>query len=83
MTAEVDGPGVVLQVRDYGAWRAARGANRGHGMTLMEALTDAVEIERSGRGTVVRLRRRLANPRRPLDVDADAAGTPPDRDAPR
>ena len=82
VTAEVDGPGVVLQVRDYGAWRAARGANRGHGMTLMEALTDAVEIERSGRGTVVRLRRRLANPRRPLDVDGDAAGTPPGRDAP-
>ena len=97
VTAEVDGPGVVLQVHDYGAWRAARGANRGHGITLMEALTDSVQIERSGRGTVVRLHRQLASPRRPVDVDGAAAahhkalresdrataGTPPERDAPR
>ena len=97
VTAEVDGPGVVLQVHDYGAWRAARGANRGHGITLMEELTDSVQIRRSGRGTVVRLHRRLASPRRPVDVDGAAAahhkplresdrtraGLPPERDAPR
>jgi PAS domain S-box-containing protein len=65
VTVEADtGPeGVVLEVRDSGAWVERPGGPlpfRGHGLPLMEALVDSVDIERSEAGTTVRLRRQLA-----------------------
>jgi PAS domain S-box-containing protein len=65
VTVEADtGPaGVVLEVRDSGAWVERPDGPlpfRGHGLPLMEALVDAMEIERSDTGTTVRLRRKLA-----------------------
>jgi GAF domain-containing protein/anti-sigma regulatory factor (Ser/Thr protein kinase) len=51
---------VLLRVRDYGRWRAPRGAHRGRGLQLIEALMEDVEIERGERGTEVRMRRRLS-----------------------
>jgi GAF domain-containing protein/anti-sigma regulatory factor (Ser/Thr protein kinase) len=51
---------VHLRVRDYGNWRAPRGAHRGRGLQLIEALMEDVEIDRSERGTEVRMRRRLS-----------------------
>jgi PAS domain S-box-containing protein len=55
--------GVVLEVRDSGAWVERPDGPlpfRGHGLPLMEALVDSVDIERSELGTTVRLSRQLA-----------------------
>ena len=49
----------LVAVRDYGSWRAPRGANRGRGLLLMEGLTDSVEVVRGDDGTIVQLSRRL------------------------
>lgn len=54
---------IDLVVRDEGVWREAGGdPDRGRGFMLMRALMGAVEIERRPTGTVVRMRRRLADP---------------------
>ena len=54
---EEDGE-IVMRVQDWGQWRPPRGAHRGKGMTLMEGLTDSVEIEGGEEGTIVTLRKR-------------------------
>jgi anti-sigma regulatory factor (Ser/Thr protein kinase) len=51
---------VVASVRDTGTWRAQREDERGRGIKIMRGLMDDVEVERSPSGTVVTLRRRLA-----------------------
>jgi anti-sigma regulatory factor (Ser/Thr protein kinase) len=56
----VEGGFVHLRVRDYGSWRAPRGAHRGRGLQLIEALMEDVHIERGEHGTEVRMRRRLS-----------------------
>jgi PAS domain S-box-containing protein len=61
--ADTSPEGVVLEVRDSGAWVERPDGPlpfRGHGLPLMEALVDSVDIERSEAGTTVRLRRQLA-----------------------
>ena len=55
----VDGE-VVIEVRDEGRWRSPRGVNRGRGLQLMNAFTDSLEIDKSERGTHVRMRRKRA-----------------------
>jgi PAS domain S-box-containing protein len=57
--AELAGGGVEIAVRDRGHWRPSRRQGRGHGLSLMAALTDACEFERDETGTVVRMRRKL------------------------
>jgi GAF domain-containing protein/anti-sigma regulatory factor (Ser/Thr protein kinase) len=54
---------VELCVRDFGNWRAPRGAHRGRGLQLIEALMEDVEIARTERGTEVRMSRQLAGER--------------------
>jgi serine phosphatase RsbU (regulator of sigma subunit)/anti-sigma regulatory factor (Ser/Thr protein kinase) len=54
---------IRIEVRDAGRWRAPRGKHRGRGLPIMEALMDAVEVERGDDGTVVRLTRRLGRER--------------------
>jgi anti-sigma regulatory factor (Ser/Thr protein kinase)/putative methionine-R-sulfoxide reductase with GAF domain len=49
----------VVEVRDFGRWRAPRGDNRGRGLMLMEGLTDSVDVIQGEDGTVVQLSRRL------------------------
>jgi serine phosphatase RsbU (regulator of sigma subunit)/anti-sigma regulatory factor (Ser/Thr protein kinase) len=51
---------VVAEIRDRGRWRAPRGRNRGRGMTLIEGLTDQLEIDRTDDGTWVTMRKNLA-----------------------
>jgi serine phosphatase RsbU (regulator of sigma subunit)/anti-sigma regulatory factor (Ser/Thr protein kinase) len=51
--------GVLVEIRDFGDWRPARGTHRGRGLLLMEGLTDDVEVVRSDEGTTVALSRRL------------------------
>jgi PAS domain S-box-containing protein len=51
---------VVASVRDTGSWRDQRGHERGRGLKIMEGLMDDVEVSPSPAGTVVTLRRRLA-----------------------
>jgi PAS domain S-box-containing protein len=65
VTVEADSgaEGVVLEIRDSGDWIDRPDGPlplRGHGLPLMEALVDSVDIMRSQAGTTVRLRRRLA-----------------------
>jgi anti-sigma regulatory factor (Ser/Thr protein kinase)/putative methionine-R-sulfoxide reductase with GAF domain len=50
---------IRLTVRDRGHWRDARGAHRGRGLPIMEALMDNVDIQHSPSGTAVRMRRAL------------------------
>ena len=49
----------VVTVRDFGSWRAPRGANRGRGLMLMQGLTDSIEMTHGDDGTTVQLSRRL------------------------
>jgi anti-sigma regulatory factor (Ser/Thr protein kinase)/putative methionine-R-sulfoxide reductase with GAF domain len=57
---ELDGPDVVVTVRDTGHWRSPRGTNRGRGTLIMESTGDLVAIDRGAQGTEVVIRRRLA-----------------------
>jgi serine phosphatase RsbU (regulator of sigma subunit)/anti-sigma regulatory factor (Ser/Thr protein kinase) len=50
---------VRVTVRDRGQWRAPRGTNRGHGVPLMRALMDFIDIQHTEDGTLVVLERRL------------------------
>lgn len=60
---------VTVTVRDAGRWRPARD-QQGHGLRLMRALMDAVDVASSPHGTVVRMRRRL----RPEEARAREVG---------
>ena len=60
--AELNGRQVTVTVRDEGRWRAARGADRGRGIPLMEMLMDDVEIRSTDSGSEVVLTRQLAEP---------------------
>jgi anti-sigma regulatory factor (Ser/Thr protein kinase) len=54
------GRSVVVSVGDFGSWRRQRRRDgRGHGLPLMRALMDNVDVEASPRGTTVRLERRV------------------------
>jgi GAF domain-containing protein/anti-sigma regulatory factor (Ser/Thr protein kinase) len=50
---------VRVTVRDHGRWRPPRGANRGRGLPLMEALMERVDVTHGDDGTVVVLERTL------------------------
>ena len=50
---------VTVEISDFGNWRQPRGTHRGRGLLLMEGLTDAVEVVRTGEGTTVALTRRI------------------------
>ncbi|TMK40388.1 MAG: response regulator [Actinobacteria bacterium] len=52
--------GVLVTVRDHGAWRAPRGRTRGRGLKLIEQLNDRLEVDRGKGGTTVRIFRRLS-----------------------
>jgi anti-sigma regulatory factor (Ser/Thr protein kinase) len=61
--AAVQNGHVVIEVADSGHWIERPDGplpNRGHGLPLMEALVDSVEIERGDDGTLVRLAKQLA-----------------------
>ena len=63
LEADLTEAGVLLEVRDSGQWVERPDGPlpfRGHGLPLMEALMESVNVDRSKRGTSVRLRRRLA-----------------------
>jgi anti-sigma regulatory factor (Ser/Thr protein kinase) len=57
--ARVIGRTIEISVRDRGQWRRARGAHRGRGMPMMEALMDSVHVQHTADGTAVVLRRVL------------------------
>jgi anti-sigma regulatory factor (Ser/Thr protein kinase) len=62
MSGRIEGQTVDIEVRDFGAWRAAREGDRGRGLSLMQALMDTVEVTPTPEGTTVRLRRTLIQP---------------------
>lgn len=63
LTARVDGPAVVIEVRDFGEWREPRQGRGGRGLALIEQLTDSMEIDRGRAGTTVTLRRQIGSNR--------------------
>ncbi len=65
---------VEIVVRDHGRWRegAPRPGSAGFGLELMHALMDVVDLQMTGEGTTVRLRRRLRSSL--LRVDPDSTG---------
>ena len=62
MNAEFDGSEVLVTIADSGGWREKRDSDRGRGLDLIRALMDSVEVEPASDGTVVRMRKRLAEP---------------------
>jgi serine phosphatase RsbU (regulator of sigma subunit)/DNA-binding NarL/FixJ family response regulator/anti-sigma regulatory factor (Ser/Thr protein kinase) len=59
LEGHLDGPTVVLIVRDAGRWSEVRSRGRGRGLKLMEAMMDSVQLSFSSEGTIVVLRRKL------------------------
>ena len=59
LEARLDEDLLEMWVRDRGQWRAPSDRGGGWGLQLMQALTDAVDVDRTGDGTVVHLRRRV------------------------
>src|SRR4051812_33322255 len=57
----LDDQTVVLIVRDTGRWSEVRARGRGRGLKLMEAMMDSVQLSFSSEGTIVVLRRTLAD----------------------
>jgi serine phosphatase RsbU (regulator of sigma subunit)/anti-sigma regulatory factor (Ser/Thr protein kinase) len=57
LAERADTGAVVVQVSDSGHWRPRRGAQRGLGLRMIDELMDAVEIERTATGTMVRMRK--------------------------
>ena len=61
-----EGGRALLTVQDHGGWvERPNGSlpHRGHGLPLMEALMESVEVERDGERTAVQMARRLAGDR--------------------
>jgi anti-sigma regulatory factor (Ser/Thr protein kinase) len=50
---------VTVEVRDFGHWRSKRGAGGGLGLSVIEATTGSLEIERRSDGTSVRMQKWL------------------------
>lgn len=63
VTARATTTGLALTVTDNGRWqappRSERGAQRGHGSRLMNALVDAVTVTPTPQGTTVEMRKEL------------------------
>jgi anti-sigma regulatory factor (Ser/Thr protein kinase) len=51
------------RVRDRGTWRERRGEHRGRGLSIIQELMDDVKVSAEAEGTVVTMRRRLAEAR--------------------
>ena len=63
LRAQLQDGEVSVRIRDDGHWREARKrSDRGLGLVLMRDLMDEVDVDASGGGTEVLLRRRLAAP---------------------
>jgi len=62
---ELRGTEVLATVRDHGQWRQPRGQNRGRGILLMRKCADEVNVEQTGDGTSVVIRRDLRVGSRP------------------
>jgi serine/threonine-protein kinase RsbW len=61
--ATMDDGALTIEIRDQGRWQDRPSEpDRGRGLLLMQALMDEVEVERSSRGTLVRMRRGSAAP---------------------
>jgi PAS domain S-box-containing protein len=73
---EFDGANVRITITDQGAWREKRDSDRGRGLDLIRALMDEVEVEPGESGTVVRMRKRLAQPVGFAEADKEAAAEP-------
>jgi PAS domain S-box-containing protein len=59
ITASLVDADVRIEVRDHGRWRPQRSSERGRGLSLIEALTDTLEIDSGSGGTRLAMRRRL------------------------
>jgi GAF domain-containing protein/anti-sigma regulatory factor (Ser/Thr protein kinase) len=59
LNAAVEDGDVVIEIRDEGRWRPARGAHRGRGLGMMRELMDDVQVDSDEGGTLVRMRRRM------------------------
>jgi PAS domain S-box-containing protein len=58
--AAIEDGEIVASVSDSGSWREQRDEQRGRGLQIIEGLMDDVEVARAPTGTVVTMRRHLA-----------------------
>jgi anti-sigma regulatory factor (Ser/Thr protein kinase) len=56
------GDDLAITISDAGHWTDGLSEDRGRGLALMRALMDDVEVDTSGGGTVIEMRRRLRQP---------------------
>jgi anti-sigma regulatory factor (Ser/Thr protein kinase)/putative methionine-R-sulfoxide reductase with GAF domain len=59
VNVRLEGPEVVMTVRDHGQWRPARGADRGRGIALMHQCSERCDVVTDRGGTTVRMTRPL------------------------
>ena len=72
LLARADRGRLWLEVRDSGSWREpTEREDRGHGLNLMRALTDALAVERQDRGTTVLMEKTLTFADAPQAAPAD------------
>ena len=72
LSASLDGPSLAIDVKDHGSWHEpVPTGDRGHGLGLMRALMDLVEIDRAADGTRVRMERTVT-----FGPSADRRATP-------
>jgi PAS domain S-box-containing protein len=57
--AELRGQRVTIEIRDRGVWREPVAGNRGRGLGIAADLVDELRVERTERGTTVRMVRNL------------------------
>lgn len=51
----VEGGWFWVEIEDHGRWRETRNRGSGHGLTVMRAFVDKLDIERNHHGTKVRM----------------------------
>ncbi len=70
---------VVATVSDSGEWRApGTGTGAGRGLTMAGGLVDSLRAERTPRGTLVEIQRRLGRPVQLWQVETDPSSLAPD-----
>ena len=75
LEALLEGERLGIVVRDHGTWREGTArTHRGHGLELMRALMEEVDVESGPAGTVVRMHRRIAPSAAPAPGGAAGVG---------
>jgi serine phosphatase RsbU (regulator of sigma subunit)/anti-sigma regulatory factor (Ser/Thr protein kinase) len=62
VSGSLTGGEIELTVSDHGTWRRRKSATGGHGLSLIDRLTDTHSVQPTPTGTIVQMRRHLREP---------------------